>query len=81
MVRDRATTPIHRVVQTVAKPIQEFLKLQSSSGILLFACAAFALLWSNSAWSLNYDHFWHTTITVGAGTAGISQSLVHWIND
>ena len=77
----RTQHKLNLVVKTLAKPIQEFLKLQSASGILLFACAAFALVWSNSMWLMRYDRFWHTTITIGIGTASISQSLVHWIND
>jgi NhaA family Na+:H+ antiporter len=72
---------IYGVVKTIARPIQEFLKLQAASGILLFSCAAVALIWSNSMWSYEYERFWHTDITIGFGSALISKSLLHWIND
>ncbi|MCX6143037.1 MAG: Na+/H+ antiporter NhaA [Ignavibacteriales bacterium] len=81
MVRERTVRQINRVVQAVANPIQEFLKLQSASGILLFAFTVAAIAWSNSRWSHNYEEWWHTTVSFGFGTFIFSKSLLHWIND
>lgn len=81
MVREQAKRQINRVVQTVSNPIQEFLKLQSASGILLFACTVAAILWSNSQWSHSYQELWHTPISFGFGAIIFSKSLAHWIND
>jgi NhaA family Na+:H+ antiporter len=72
---------IQGVVQTITRPVQEFLKLQAASGILLFACATIALVWSNSAWSHSYEQFWHTEVSFGFGSMSMSKSLLHWIND
>ena len=81
MVRDRATRQINSAVQAVVNPIQEFLKLQSASGILLFAFTVVAIVWSNSRWSDSYEEWWHTPISFGFGAIVFSKSLLHWIND
>jgi Na+:H+ antiporter, NhaA family len=81
VIRERTTRTINRAAVTVAKPIQSFLKLQSASGILLFAFAVVALVWSNSPWSDSYDRLWQTTLSFGFGQAAASKTLLHWIND
>jgi Na+:H+ antiporter, NhaA family len=81
MVRERALRQLKGVVQKVANPIQEFLKLQSASGILLFAFTVTAIVWSNSRWSQSYEELWHTTLSFGFGSIVVSKSLLHWIND
>ena len=81
MVRERAKIQINCVVQTVSNPIQEFLKLQSASGILLFTFTVAAIVWSNSRWSDSYVQWWQTTLSFGFGTFIFSKSLLHWIND
>jgi NhaA family Na+:H+ antiporter len=72
---------VRRAVRTVARPIQEFLRLESSSGILLFGFTVLALAWANSAWARSYDELWHTEVSIGIGSYAISRSLLHWIND
>lgn len=81
MVPERSVKQTNLVIWSVVKPIQEFLRLESASGILLFVFAAAALVWSNSPWAHSYEELWHTTITFGIGTAAVSKSLLHWIND
>jgi Na+:H+ antiporter, NhaA family len=81
LVRERTARHINRVVQAVTNPIQEFLKLQSASGILLFAFTVAAIVWSNSRWSHSYEEWWHTTLSFGFGTFIFSKTLLHWIND
>jgi NhaA family Na+:H+ antiporter len=72
---------VRRAVRTVARPIQEFLRLESSSGILLFGFTVLALVWANSPWAGSYDDLWHTEISIGIGSYAVSRSLLHWIND
>lgn len=81
MAPERTAKQMNRVVQTIANPIQEFLKLQSASGILLFVFTLAAIVWSNSRWSDSYEEWWHTTLSFGFGTFIFSKSLLHWIND
>jgi NhaA family Na+:H+ antiporter len=72
---------VRRAVRTAARPIQEFLRLESSSGILLFAFTALAIAWANSPWARSYYELWHTEISIGVGGYAVSRSLLHWIND
>jgi NhaA family Na+:H+ antiporter len=72
---------VSSALRAVARPIQEFLRLESSSGILLFVFTALALMWANSAWAHSYDEIWHTEISIGIGSYAVSKSLLHWIND
>ncbi len=73
----REQPPVERIV----RPFQDFTHKQSSSGVLLIAATAIALVWANSPWGEGYAALWHTQITVGVGDASISKDLTHWIND
>ena len=67
--------------KTLLRPIQKFIRTESSSGILLLMFTAFALLWANSPWAANYHRLWETRMTVGIGGFEISKPLLLWIND
>ena len=68
---------IHRLI----RPFQEFARVQASSGILLLACTAAALLWANSPWAESYTGLLGTYVTVGGGGFAVRETLLHWIND
>jgi NhaA family Na+:H+ antiporter len=70
-------TPIERLT----KPFEEFVRLESSGGILLMACTIVALLWANSSWNDSYFSLWHTKLTVGFARAALSKEIHFWIND
>ena len=53
--------------------LQKFLGLEAASGIVLFACAAAALMWANSPYVASYHSLWQVSI--------LNFSLHHWIND
>lgn len=65
----------------VAGSFRKFLRLESSSGILLLLALAVALAWANSPWSGAYFHILETPIGFRAGGFDYSDSLHHWIND
>ena len=62
------------------RPFQEFFKVEASSGIILMAATALALLLANSPWAADYFHLLETYITVAFGQFDVSLSLLHWIN-
>ncbi len=62
-------------------PVQKFIHTETSSGIVLLAAAAIALLWANSRWSVTYEHFWNLGALVGVGPFGLSHTLREWVND
>lgn len=63
------------------KAIQEFLKLESASGILLGIAAILALICENSALQPLYSSFLTTHLSVEVGDFGINKPLLLWIND
>ncbi|WP_207008209.1 Na+/H+ antiporter NhaA [Nocardioides aromaticivorans] len=68
----------------VARPIREFLHVESAGSLLLLAATVAALLWVNlgiSGWAEGYDHFWHTPLALEVGDWRMEESLQHWVND
>ncbi|MGB3625526.1 MAG: Na+/H+ antiporter NhaA [Henriciella sp.] len=61
--------------------IQNFLKLESSAGILLMIAAALALIASNTVLLSVYQSFLSTPVEVQVGPLEIAKPLVLWIND
>lgn len=57
------------------------MHIEASSGIVLLAAAAVALMWANSPWAESYEHLWETPVGVGIGDWRIDRSLHFWIND
>lgn len=61
--------------------MRRFLELEASSGILLCAMAALALLIDNSPLSQYYHLLFELKLTLGLGSLIISKQLITWIND
>ncbi len=70
-------TPLDRAL----RPFAEFLRLETSSGILLMICAVAAIALANSPIGAAWDAVWTTKFTVGYGEGMLSKPLVLWIND
>lgn len=62
-------------------PLQEFAKDQSTSGILLFACAISAVLLANSTFSESYELFFQNNFGIVLGDNQFVKTLNFWIND
>lgn len=79
----RITIPSSPVspIERLATPFTRFARMEASGGILLLACAAFALVWANSPWEENYAHFWHKPLSIGFGRFLMTESRHFWIND
>lgn len=69
------------LAERALRPFQEFVHEASAGGILLIACTAAALLWSNSTWAASYERLWNQYLTIGTESHGLSLTLHHWIND
>lgn len=69
-------------IEVLLKPINQFLRQETSGGILLMICTLIALAWANSPWSDSYHHLWHTHLIVNLGNLlNLDYSIHHWIND
>jgi len=61
--------------------IDEFLKLEAASGILLMVAAVCALILANSPFASLYDLLITTPVEIRIGTLEIAKPLLLWIND
>ncbi len=59
----------------------EFIKKESSSGILLIFATILALLLSNTLMSPLYESFLHIPVAIHVGSLHLDKSLYHWVND
>lgn len=65
----------------IANRIQDFLKLETSAGIILMFAAALALFANNSFLSGYYDQFLNTPVKIQIGALILAKPLLLWIND
>ncbi|ORU94677.1 MAG: sodium:proton antiporter [Cycloclasticus sp. symbiont of Bathymodiolus heckerae] len=61
--------------------LDEFIKKESASGILLIFSTILALLFSNSFMSPVYEYFLHIPVEIRIGPLELDKSLYHWVND
>ncbi|NLT06682.1 MAG: Na+/H+ antiporter NhaA [Solirubrobacterales bacterium] len=57
----------------------EFARDETVGGAFLLAATIVALIWANVGDS--YQSFWSTELTIGIGSASITEDLQHWVND
>jgi Na+:H+ antiporter, NhaA family len=76
-----ASPRARRVVRALARPVERFLSIEASSGILLVAIAAIAMAWANSPWHESYHDVWHAPVVLGLGPWHASTTLHFVIND
>ena len=63
------------------KAIQDFLKLEAASGIILMIAAVVAIILANSPLSSYYDLLLNIPVMVAIGSFEIAKPLLLWIND
>ncbi|GAB3196709.1 NhaA family Na+:H+ antiporter [Pontibacter aydingkolensis] len=73
--------PKTTLFRRIAYPLQEFLRTEAFSGILLMVITLVALAWANSPWGESYIETWNTVLTLQLGEFGISKAAILWIND
>ena len=61
--------------------IEEFIKKESSSGILLIFATILALIFSNTFIAPFYESFLHIPVGIRVGEFHLDKSLYHWVND
>lgn len=73
--------PARRLARRALAPVESFLAVEASSGIVLLAAAAIALGWANSPWRESYAALWHASLGVKLGPFSFERDLHFWIND
>src|SRR3990167_3797251 len=61
--------------------IREFIKLESSAGIILFMTAMLAMIIDNTSLSHYYQTFFNMPVKVLFGAIQIEKPILLWIND
>lgn len=62
-------------------PLQRFMEIEQTSGMMLLVCTVAALIISNSGWAAMYAKFWHTPVVLAIGSWRIEHTLEHLVND
>ena len=70
-----------QLIHTITQPFRQFIRQESSSGILLIICTALALAWANSPLSSFYFGLWETPVSITIGASSFSKPLLLWVND
>lgn len=68
-------------VRRLIKPLQEFLRLETSGGYVLMAATAAAMIVANSPLAFKYRSLLEFPLTIGLSRFIISKSSLHWIDD
>jgi NhaA family Na+:H+ antiporter len=74
-------TKRNRYVKRILAPVERFLAIEASSGIVLTITAALALGWANSRWHDFYERLWQFPIGITLTTFQFERDLHFWIND
>ena len=74
-------TPPRTPLDTVLRPLQDFLRLEASGGLVLMAAAVLAMVVANSPLAGSYAALLDLRLSVSVGDYGIDKPLLLWIND
>ncbi|MEJ5993113.1 Na+/H+ antiporter NhaA [Pedobacter sp. Du54] len=67
-------------IEKLIAPVSRFIHLEYTSGIVLLACVATAILWANLAGE-SFHQVWDTNFSVSFDGHSLSHPLHAWIND
>jgi len=68
-------------IEVFLNPFNRFFKTSAAGGLVLVFATALAMVWANSPYADSYARLREVHISIGAGHAELSLSLLHWIND
>ena len=74
-------TSVRSVVSTVVGPLQDFIRTESSSGIVLIGAAIAAFALANSGWAAGYFGLLETRAGLRFGEWSLEKPLLLWVND
>jgi len=65
----------------IKEPINQFIRLETSSSIILFSASIFAIVLANSPLGPDFLGFWKEYISINLPGFELSKPLYKWIND
>lgn len=69
------------IIRPIAKPIDEFIKLEQASSIILMLCSILSLGIANSPLSSDYIQFWDINTSFSIGSFHLEKTISHLIDD
>jgi Na+:H+ antiporter, NhaA family len=73
----RRSSPAARLLS----PVQEFIRTESASGVVLIAAGLIAFIWANSPFAERYFAILEIELGVGLGGWALQKPLILWVND
>jgi NhaA family Na+:H+ antiporter len=70
-------TPLVRLLS----PMRDFLRTETSGGLLVAAGAVIALVWANSGWSGSYERLWTSRVAITVAGHTLDLALREWLNE
>ena len=70
-----------KAIKIIKEPINQFIRLETSSSIILFTVTILALVLANSPLSEQFLGFWEKYITFSLPGFELSKPIYKWIND
>ncbi|MCB0390515.1 MAG: Na+/H+ antiporter NhaA [Bdellovibrionales bacterium] len=71
----------NHVVKKIFTPIEDFLRTETSSGLILMGVTIIALIWANSPFYHLYHNFIEMNVGFTIGSLVVSKTIHHWVND
>ncbi|MDO9594142.1 MAG: Na+/H+ antiporter NhaA [Lutibacter sp.] len=70
-------------IEAVSGALNQFIHLQTTASLILFAFSIFAVVWANSPYGNFYEEFWRYKLAIGFVNTDfyLEKSLILWIND
>lgn len=68
-------------IQRIKAPINQFIRLETSSSIILFGATILALILANSPLNEEFLHLWKKYISIDLPGLELSKPIYKWIND
>jgi len=69
------------ITARLVRPVQDFMRTEASSGIVLVVAAVAAIVWANSPWGSEYFDLLHRELALDLSWISIEEDVLHFIND
>jgi NhaA family Na+:H+ antiporter len=80
-VSARPPRPRSSAVAKLLSPVQDFIRTESASGVVLIGAALIAFAWANSPWAELYFAILEIPLGIGVGAWSLEKPLLLWVND